>query len=154
MTASIFDDPVAIAFPHRFREHLYLDTGPEDLTPQDFRINAAMARRWCAQSARGMRDQLRAAGVAPTTVRMCVRETLRHGRVAPLVYGDTPNPHPLRLKRKAERLDSFAGSRWQSRDTEYYSACGWDDYCGEIRDDAAREARALWAAAIHTEDAR
>lgn len=35
-----------------------------------------------------------------------------------------------------------------SHDTEYYSACGWDDYCAEVADEAERYARDCWRAAV------
>lgn len=37
------------------------------------------------------------------------------------------------LLRLAAANRAFARSSWQSHDTEYYSACGWDDYQLERR---------------------
>jgi len=54
---------------------------------------------------------------------------------------------PLALKQKVKELMRFAKTSWESHDTEYYSACGWDDACSERRHQARLDALDLTAAA-------
>lgn len=49
------------------------------------------------------------------------------------------------LIRRIKGLEEYSQSRGTSHDTEYYSACGWDDYQCELRDDARKEAKELRA---------
>jgi hypothetical protein len=51
------------------------------------------------------------------------------------------------LLRLAAQNRRYAGSSWQCHDTEYYSACGWDDYQIERRQNARRAAEAYSKAA-------
>lgn len=44
------------------------------------------------------------------------------------IYPDIPRVSVKSLLRLAVRNRAFARSRWDSHDTETYSACGWDDY--------------------------
>ena len=47
------------------------------------------------------------------------------------------------MSRYADDLLGFANSDWHSHDTEYYSACGWDDYQSEMRHEARNDAREI-----------
>ena len=47
-----------------------------------------------------------------------------------------PSPNRRSLLTRIKILREFSCSSWQSRDTEYYSACGHDDYESDRRHEA------------------
>lgn len=77
---------------------------------------------------------------------------LRPKLLAPIRKLHFGGPGPIKptranLAARAARLMAYGRtSCWASHDTEYYSACGWDDYQDESRREARREAGQILAA--------
>ena len=100
---------------------------------EERKAKAAKAREWRATfaAARGLSAHMR---------------SLTNDWIRTTVIGNhraLPKFTEAALNRAADQLSAFAESDWQSHDTEYYSACGWDDYQSEARYEARREAHEL-----------
>lgn len=50
---------------------------------------------------------------------------------------------PIGIKREIDSSWRKVNSGWRSRDTEYYSACGWDDYQSDLRDQIREDIKVL-----------
>lgn len=88
-------------------------------------------RRIRAEALIGLRRRARQYGIPPSkrNAFSCYTMTLKIPRVT-----------VKSLLRLAAQCRSFAHTRWTSHDTEYYSACGWDDYQLDLRGESLRKA--------------
>lgn len=77
-------------------------------------------------------------------VNSIVRDNIKHTH-----RYDFFKPTLRNFKQAADAHMAHANSDWASRDTEYYSACGYDDYQGEVRDAARETAKEYYLAVAY-----